>query len=308
MPNLPESAIKQALAWAAATLGPVTVLSDRSKEHGGHVSATTRIAAPVGACYLKIHDSPVHWHNEVHAYEQWATVFGDLAPRLLAVRDDEPLALVVSEVPGQVVEGLALPPAQEQAIWRSAGAALVALHHLEPGAGFGPCLRDGTPAEVQPPDAVAYVGQRFTTAIERAVQGHYITADELTTLQVATDLIPAFAHERPVPCHRDYCAANWLVSATGVLTGVIDFEFAHWDVRMADFSRDPDWHWIHRPDLMDAFFAGYGHPLTAVETRQLLVARAEYALSAITWGRYNAFYGFEQEGRAALVHLAGLLG
>jgi Ser/Thr protein kinase RdoA (MazF antagonist) len=120
-------------------------------------------------------------------------------------------------------------------------------------------------------------------------------------------LTPAFDGERPVPCHRDYCAANWLVRPDGTWAGIIDFEFAHWDVRVADFARDPHWNWIHRPDLIDAFFEGYGRSLTPAEEQQLLVARAEYALSAIVWGRDHAFHGFEWEGRVSLAHLASLL-
>jgi len=88
---------------------------------------------------------------------------------------------------------------------------------------------------------------------------------------------------------------------------VIDLEFAYWDVRVADFSRDPDWAWVLRPDLDEALCEGYGRPLSAAEEEQRLVVRAEYALGAIVWGHDNAFYGFEQEGREALAHLASLL-
>jgi hypothetical protein len=97
------------------------------------------------------------------------------------------------------------------------------------------------------------------------------------------------------------------VSKEGTWAGVIDFEFAYWDVRVADFSRDPDWSWIRRPDLVEAFFEGYGRLLTPTEEQQLLVAHAEYALGAILWGHDHAFYGFEQEGRESLAHLASLL-
>ena len=85
----------------------------------------------------------------------------------------------------------------------------------------------------------------------------------------------AFAGERPVPCHRDYGPANWLVTDDGVWAGVIDFEFAYWDVRVADFSRYPDWEWIHRPNLLDAFFDGYGRRLTPKEEQQRLRASEE---------------------------------
>jgi Ser/Thr protein kinase RdoA (MazF antagonist) len=143
--------------------------------------------------------------------------------------------------------------------------------------------------------------------IERAMRGAYINDDELATIRAACDLIPAFENERPVPCHRDYCTPNWLVSELGMWAGVIDFEFSYWDVCVADFSRDPDWHWMHRPDLMDAFFEGYGQPLNPAEEQQLFVARAAYALSAILWGRDYEFYGFEREGHEALTYLRNLL-
>ena len=65
--------------------------------------------------------------------------------------------------------------------------------------------------------------------------------------------------------------------------------------------------WIHRPDLLTAFFAGYGQTLTPREGQQLIVARAEYALGAILWGRDHSFYGFAQEGREALAYLKKLL-
>jgi 8-oxo-dGTP diphosphatase len=134
-----------------------------------------------------------------------------------------------------------------------------------------------------------------------------VNDEELATVRAAYELIPAFEGERPTPCHRDYCAANFLISPEGAWAGVIDFEFAFWDVRVADFSRDPDWAWVRRPDLVEAFFDGYGRSLSPIEEQQLLVAHAEYALSAILWGHDHEFYGFEQEGREALAHLAHCL-
>ena len=303
----PKTELNEVLGWCTSVLGPVEVMSDHSKMHGGHESSTCRLRTAMGFCYLKVHQTPSHWHNEVHAYERWACAFGGFAPRLLAVRDEAPLAIVVSELPGQIVEWAQLSLSRERAVWRAAGAALVALHDLGTGECFGPCLRAGTCAEVCAWDAREYICKRFKSEIECAIRGGYINDDELATLHAAYELISAFEGESPVPCHRDYCAANWLVGKKETWAGVIDFEFAYWDVRVADFSRDPDWSWIRRPDLADAFFEGYGRSLTPKEEQQLLVAHAEYALGAILWGHNHAFYGFEQEGREALAHLASLL-
>jgi aminoglycoside phosphotransferase len=218
-----------------------------------------------------------------------------------------PLALVISELPGQIVEHVQLSPSQERAVWQAAGSALVALHDLGTGECFGPCLRDGTYAEGDAQDAREYVSRRFKEQIGRATDSGYVNDDELATVHAAYDLIPAFGGERLVPCHRDYCAANWLVGKEGTWAGVIDFERAYWDVRVADFSRDPDWAWVFRPDLVDAFFKGYGRALFPAEEQQLLVVHAAYALNAILWGHDYAFYGFEQEGHQALAHPSSLL-
>lgn len=307
MKKIPITELDKALDWCTSVLGPVKVMSDHSKSHGGHESATRRLHASIGFCYVKVHHSRSHWGNEVHAYQRWAGAFGDFAPRLLAVRDEEPLALIVSELPGQIVENTRLAPSRKRAVWRAAGAALVALHDLGTGECFGPCWGDATDAETLAWDAREYVSNRFNSQIERAVHGGYLNDDELATIHAACNLMPAFKGERPIPCHRDYCAANWLVSKGGTWAGVIDFEFACWDVRVADFSRDPDWSWIRRPELFEAFLEGYGHPFTPKQKQQLLVAHAEYALSAILWGRDHSFHGFEQEGRESLAHLASLL-
>ncbi len=309
MKYVPAIVMAKALEWCTSVLGPLKVVSDHSKEHGGHESALCRLQAAEGFYYLKVHQIREHWHREVYAYEQWADAFGDYAPKLVAAHDKEPLALLLNELRGQIAEQAQLPPSQERSIWQSAGTALIAFHDLGPGKGFGPCLRDGAFAETEKRSQSArdYVSGRFHGQMEQAIRAGYLTDDEVATLHAAYDLTAAFDGERPVPCHRDYCPANWLVGRDGSWAGVIDFEFAAWDVRVADFSRYPEWQWIDRPDLIEAFFEGYGRSLTSTEKQQLLVAHAEYALSAILWGHEYAFYGFEQEGRDALVHLASFL-
>ncbi len=305
--SLPNVEMDEALAWCISVLGPARVLTDASKEHGGHESSTRRLQTASGFCYLKIHQAASAWHNEVHAYEQWAGAFGEFAPRLLAVRDEPPLALVVSELSGQIVEDLPLPPERQRSVWRAAGAALVALHALGSGECWGPCRRDGSCTEDHPQDAREHIARRFGGLIEKAVLGGNISRREEATVRAAYELVPAFEGERPTPCHRDYCAANWLVSPQGAWTGIIDFEFAYWDVRAVDFTRDPSWCWFRRPDLMEAFYEGYNHPFSLAWEQQLLVAHAEYALGAILWGHEFAFYIYEQEGRESLTHLAPLL-
>ena len=300
--------MEDVLNWCASVVGSFEVVSDHSRSHAGRRAAASRLHTSSGYCYLKMHRDQADWDSEVHAYEQWATAFGDFAPHLIGVRDEKPLALVVSELPGRILEEVRLTAFQECAIWRAAGQALVKLHGLAVGEYFGPCRRDGTPVGKPIYEAKEYVTACLEDIARRGSRSGYLNGAELAIVRDVRALVRAFEGERPVPCHRDYCPANWLVTGDSTWAGVIDFEFAHWDVRVADFTRYPDWNWIGRPDLVAAFFDGYGRSMTPQEEQQRLVAHAHYALTAIVWGSENSYYGFADEGRRAVRHLGQLLG
>jgi aminoglycoside phosphotransferase (APT) family kinase protein len=291
---------QKVLAWCAEVLGHIHVRADHSREHPDLRGSTLRLDSPTGGCFVKLHRDRTHWESEVHAYERWAATFGDFAPRLLAVREEEPLALIISALPGRILEEVDLPPAKEQAVWRTAGQALAALHALPPGGCFGPARRDGSCSGPQIHDAREYITAEFDNWTERGLRIDCISADELAIVRDARTLIQAFAGEPPMPCHRDYCPANWLVTDEGAWSGVIDFEFSRWDVRAADFTRYPRWEWLERPEMVDAFFEGYGRTFTAEEIHQRSACHALYAIGAIVWGMENEYFIFAEEGKKAL--------
>jgi hypothetical protein len=302
-----DKEIDEALRWCASILGQVEVVADHSRAHAGQRAAAHRLRMQSGYCYLKLHHDPAHWDSEVYAYEHWAQAFGGKAPKLLGLRAEPPLALVISEIPGRVMEDVQLSPSQQQNVWRAAGQALINLHSLAVGTFFGACRRDGTCAGTPLYDAVDYVTMDFDDLVERSLRGNFLDHNELAIVQAARRLLPAFAGEQPLPIHRDYCPANWLVTSDGEWAGVIDFEFSAWDVRAADFSRYPSWDWISQPALTEAFFDGYGRSFTPEEKQQHLVARVQFALVAIVWGMENAYFGFAADGRQAMQQLGRLL-
>lgn len=303
MNTIPDDVRARALDWCDNELGDVRVVSDHTQDHGGHVSATCRLRYSDGHCYLKVHQSGSHWHSEAHAYRRWAGVFTDRAPRLVKASEQH-LALVITELPGTPSDGANLSGDQEVRLWRDAGAALMRMHAIGSSVRFGRCLRDGWLAEDLPRDPGEYVALRLRDELNRAKDARCLTGDETDVLHTALRHTSAFEGEHAVPCHRDYTTANWLVDDRGGLSGVIDFEFSRWDVRATDFCRHPEWQWMAKPYLMDAFLEGYGWPLNAARRRQLFVARAHYALEAIVWGREHSFFGFEREGRDCLAYLA----
>lgn len=310
--NTPHSAADASqhdvlLAWCGDVLGPFDAVANHTRDHPGDRVAAWRLHTSLGDCYVKTYQDPTFWAYEVHGYEQWASAFGDFAPKLLGVRDEAPLAIIISALPGTILEEARLTVAQERAVWRAAGRALVALHELTRGTCFGPCRRDGTCVGPPIADAEVYLASEFEDWINRGHRGGWLTADELVTVDAARSLLSAFEGEPPVPCHRDYGPANWLVNEAGAWAGVIDFEFAYWNVRIDDFSRYPNWEWIHRPDLVNALYEGYGWTPTPRHEAQVVVGRALYALGALVWGMENEYHGFAAEGRYALQHLSTLL-
>jgi aminoglycoside phosphotransferase len=298
---------EQLLSWFDAALGPCEILADHSRAHPGQRSAAFKLRTARGECFVKIHLEQPAWEQEVYSYEHWASAFSVHAPRLLAVRDEPPLALAISALPGRILEESHLSEVQQTEVWRAAGAALRPLHALGSNDWFGPCRRDGSCAGAPSFEAVAYVTGQFDDLERRGRQGGFLSSQEWAIVQAARGLIPAYAGERPVPCHRDYCPANWMVSPGGEWTGVIDFEFAYWDVRAADFTRNPAWDWLHHPNRLAAMLAGYGEPLTPRFEQQLLAAHALYALVAIVWGEENDYHGFAGDGRQALQQVGQLL-
>ena len=306
-----EGKVKEILDWCTSVVGPCEVVSGDTRFHGR--AMVCRLQTSSDHYYVKIHRQKHWWEKEVHGYEQWAPAFGGFAPELLAVHEEDPLALIVSELPGRIMEEVQLPLQQELMAWHAAGSALAAFHDSAVGESFGHCGRDGVCIGTPIRDAREYISSELQLGIDVGAHAGYFSDDELAVIRAAQELVPAFADERPVPCHRDYCPLNWLVTDDGIWAGVIDFEFAYWDVRVADFSRYPDWEWMRRPDLLEAFFDGYGRPLTPKEEQQRLVSYTQYALSMVIWGCENSLNDSAEEaghcmGRQALKHLAGLLG
>jgi Ser/Thr protein kinase RdoA (MazF antagonist) len=299
------SKMQQALAWCDERIGPYDADERDPRFHGR--TTVIRIRRGRERLYLKIYEEQEGFEAEVHAYEQWTQAIAPHAPTLVAARKAYPSALLLSALPGISLGRAGLSMSQQEQVWETAGHVLAVLHNQAQGRFFGACQRDGSPAGPEITDAVAYVSCELEREAQCGIENSYLTADELAVIERARALLPAFAGERPVPCHRDYIPVNWIVSPAGAWVGVIDFEFSRWDVRVSDLARYPDWQWLTQPNLVQALLRGYGWELTPQEEQQLLVTRVVYAVSAIVWGSQAAYHGFVREGREALRHLSGLL-
>ncbi len=290
------------LAWCRSVLGPCERLGDDERIHGR--ASVLGVQTPTERFYAKFYTDPSDWVREVHGYEQWAQGFGCATPHLVAVSSSDPLAILVTALPGTTARDADLGFAARLDVWRHAGQALLPFHAQAQGEFFGPCRRDGSPEGEYVTDGADYVEREFVRLEREAAEAGLLNGDEAALVVKARRRVSVFADEPPVPCHRDYGPDNWLVLPQQGLTGVIDFEFSAWDVRAVEFSRYPHWEWIDQPSLVDALLSGYGwqHP-PAHWPAQLGVLRVQYALGAVVWGTANSFFGFAAEGHRALALL-----
>ncbi|MBC8141718.1 MAG: phosphotransferase, partial [Armatimonadetes bacterium] len=113
-----------------------------------------------------------------------------------------------------------------------------------------------------------------------------------------------FEGEPAVATHHDYTPRNWILDpVSGEWLGVIDFEHACFDVCVADFKLHHDRYFAERPDLRDAFFAGYGSVLSERQQAQLRLIHLHQAVSGVVWAREHGDADFAATNAAILSRL-----
>lgn len=310
------------LAFAAERLGACEVVRELSWDHGE--SAVWELRGPGGRAVLKAHRQGRKFQQELTANREWlprlaaeaqpappapeasparpapgALPAGPApaepparAPALLAWRAEAPRALLFAFEEGALVQDLALTTEHERQVHRRAGAYLAGLHGLD--------VQDADPV----PLADAF-RQRLDAWAERA-RGTVPEPVIADVRAAATEALPGLRRVARRACHRDYTPRNWLLSPAGELV-VIDFEHARPDLYLNDFERLHTDLWRRRPDLREAFLAGYGRELTSEELELLRRTAALGALSTVVWAREHGDAAFEAHGWRTLAWL-GLAG
>lgn len=279
------------VGWASQVLGPCGLVRDCSWEH--RLSRVLRLRDQRGGEWiLKRHLDLDRYQAELGAYQRWVPALSDRAPQLRA-HDDELQAIVISVVPGLPAPWPAPASpgpgprrrAAEQAVQRSAGAALGLLHQAQPPLPW-PELGPAKAAEL---DQLAPLAAGL------------LTTRELGFARSEAAMLAAVTGACRVPCHRDYTPRNWLVTGGGAVR-VIDFEWARLDAAPADLARLHLGVWDGRPDLREAFLDGYGR-LDDVGQAVLRGSAAVTAVWLIIKARETGQPSFECASRAALHRL-----
>jgi hypothetical protein len=230
---------------------------------------------------VKQHSSRAKHDREVHAYHHWTRALGPSAPELVAI--DDPAMIIITTA----LSGEPCPGEGTVVTFRQAGALLRRFHDAESPIEL-PWFRDWLQ------DRGRHWTSQARTLLSNADAG--VVASHLAALCDGPIL-------RGSPCHLDFQPRNWLVSQSGNVS-LIDYEHSRIDLTARDFVRLRFRVWAARPDLQDAFFHGYGRPLTEDEDELVWHLGALDALTALARGHQTGDKELTAAGLATLQQLA----
>jgi 8-oxo-dGTP diphosphatase len=258
-------------AFAREVIGEIAAITDRSwARQSSEVWEITDTAK--GHWFVKCHPSRRFHEREVVAYRQWVRALGAGRAPVLIAADASRLAIITSAIPGQVVRGLSMTKLEEREVHWQAGILLRALHESAPPVDAMPVIRQAvSQMEVDLP----YVSKSLTTA-------------QIALVCTSAAVLPALASGlAAVPVHGDAQPRNWLWDQSAHCLAMIDFEWAGAHPAVRDMVRLEYGAWDQRPDLRQAFLAGYGRAFRPREDEAFRCLLALDALNAVRWGEAN---------------------
>lgn len=247
-PVPPVSIPARVAEWSRAHIGALAPWSLPIDLSGAR---SWRVSTPQGLVDIRIARTDIDFRREVHAHRNAIRRLGPshgphliaAEPRLRALLTTQPRARPVDD------NGTALHVLPR--IHQDAGHLLRVLHNCADGIGD---------AQAQAVHHTAQLAQRALHMLRGITT--WLNPDETETvhgcatrlLQVAADLPFGF-------CHGTFGPPCWQWSIQAQTLSLTDFGRAQVLPAVADFARTANL-WAERPHLRDAFFTGYGRPLT----------------------------------------------
>ncbi|XMN04653.1 aminoglycoside phosphotransferase family protein [Streptomyces griseobrunneus] len=259
--------------WVAAHLPGLDTCEDRSWPRS--TSRVWHVGAGMRDAYVKISPSALEFEREVAGYAFTAAHLSvTQAPRLLASSADLG-AILSSPLPGRVVRDLPLELGAELGLYEDAGRLLRRWHDASaPGTGA-----DRAAVRSDMEDKA-----REAADCLRDVAPH-LGADRLALVEAASQELQGLAEQLPlVYRHGDYETRNWLYDESTGAHGLIDFATATHGVAASEFVWLLGAVWSVRPELREAYFTGYGRPLTDIEDRLLHLLTVRLGVSYLRTG------------------------
>lgn len=288
----PDAAVVE---FAERAVGRITRWTDTSWTREN--SRVWRAHGAQGATwYVKVHQNEQFHSREVRGLRTWAPALGAAAPRLVAA-DETLQAVVITAVPGRPLHGVVLAPEWEREVFHRIGALARRIHQSSPA----------RPAPASSGPAIAKADRHLAAARAHLQQG-----DE----EFIRHLVAQAEYLEPlewVETHGDFQLRNILYGPdtppptdeaedSGPFVAVIDLERSEPGPVVRDLVRLSG-AWVGRPDLYEAFLAGYGRHLTPAEETRLVIDAALDSVSGIAYGSAHGDPELVERGRRTLSRL-----
>jgi Ser/Thr protein kinase RdoA (MazF antagonist) len=262
---------------------PTGSIEDWSWSHG--VSSVFKVSTNCGDVVVKRVHRDTSFAREVRALQRWWSHLGQRHGRLLHV-EEASRTMVLDRVPGSIATAVGRD--RDPLVHHHAGRLVARLHAAEE------------------PIATTSYGEKLLADFDSwSVRARQLVP--LRDLDAAREIATAACHlgaVELVPAHRDNSPRNWMVDDQNVVS-LIDFGHADNEPWWVDLYRLMHREWLDRPDLRDAFLAGYGRDIDDNTADLLRVYGACGAVSTIAWATEHGDKPFADEGYAQLRRLLG---
>lgn len=272
---------KQIEHQVISILGPVHQWVDLTRRIGSVVAVTDRAGQ---RWVVKSVPTRLSFARELNVYRNWVPHFADQAP---ALKHALPRlrTLIVEHVEGEN------DPTFDPEDHAAAGRLLQRIHTAAP------------PRRHRPGGVAKTTAEKLGATLRGLPDPTLIDREERLFLrQGIRELRADFGHLPAVPCHGDFGPHNWIRGQDRVRA--IDFSLSRFNAAAADFARLYMGPWWERPHLAEAFFAGYGRPITEEEIECVRRILPVLAAGLIRFGHRHGDAAMEQRGRNRLRRLA----
>lgn len=273
-----DPGVSQLLQVAADRYGRVELVEEWTWPHGE--SRVARVRTGSDDVVIKWVRSPRTFAREVRALREFTPPLGTDASQLVDL-DEVAQILVLTFLPGTLASTSRW--SGQPAVHERAGRLLRRLHE-----------------SVSPRPLPDYAEQLLTSFDAWAERAAVLVGDQdLGRARAIAATVADLGPVEGVPAHRDNSARNWLVDDGGHVR-LIDFGACDVEPWWVDLQRLQAREWSGRPDLQQAFLAGYGRSPDDRTRRLLRAYRARAAVSTIAWATEHDDQAFADEGRAQL--------
>jgi len=267
------------------TIGSFEMITNRRKDDTR--TGVMEVSSNSGRLFIKIYSRESHWHRELYAYTHWTKAIEPFAPKLISsFQTDNQFGIIITPIGGRSVHELQIQDNDKlKQIYQRAGQLFKKMQKGKQGNFFGFIKSDGTPLDdPASTNPVTYVSGFIEMFYKSLYDKKQVDTSFKPLVEKAILCCDIFADEVPVLTNWDLSPRNWMVDNNGNFAGFIDFENTSWGISLDSFGVITHRYAYDKPDLVSAFFKGYGLTFDEGVVQKMRVLDVKMALGEMFSG------------------------